>query len=323
MKYNLFTNYINRFTFRKKKPGNLTKFIFFARSKLDSKWSNIFPVQRFLAVNSLPGEYEVNSKDIPEVELLLVTKSDDSELLKYIIPFAILNCENRISKITIIVPEVSVSSVIHILKDEKYFEIVSVKNENDVIPDRIRQSLHDEFKSLYGWVLAQYLKIWSVAQSEAKGVLVLDADTLLLNKRKFLFNSGMQILTPTLEYNSPYYEFLKKFDGFFGECVNSYIPHHMLMQPVFARQALDYWENSIDKMHSDVLRIYDRNTSSPFCLCFEVYAQYMMTHHSSKVVLVKWSNLSVPREKILNKDLDKLLEYYKKRYNSISLHSWL
>jgi hypothetical protein len=274
-------------------------------------------------VNSLPNYYTEVSEELPDIDLLLVTKSEDAELLTRVIPLALENCENRISRIMIVVPENSILSVNNLLKSESYFGMVEVKNENDIIPERIRNIIKNEYNSLYGWVLAQFLKIWTVASSDANGVLVLDADTLLLNKRKFLFSSGKQILTPTLEYNLPYYEFLKNFDNYFGLCTDSFIPHHMLMQPVFAREALGYWRNSIDNMLNDVLKNYDRNTKSPFCLCFEVYAQYMVTHHADKIKLVKWSNMSVPREKVIKTNYHSILNSYKRKFYSISLHSWL
>ena len=70
---------------------------------------------------------------------------------------------------------------------------------------------------MYGWVLAQYLKIWTVATSESEGVLVLDADTLLLSPRIFLDRSGKQILTPSVEFHRTYYAFLANADPFFGK----------------------------------------------------------------------------------------------------------
>jgi len=323
MKYNFFTNYVTRFTYLNLKPTKVSKLVFWIRFKLDKKWRSSFDINRYVRVNSLPNEYLEFSENLPEIDLLLVTKSGDTELLTKVIPLAIQNSENRISRITIIVPENSILPVQELLKTKEYFGIVKVRNENEIVPDHIRMTIKKEFNSLYGWVLAQFLKIWYVAQSDAKGVLVLDADTLLLKKRKFLFNSGNQILTPTLEYNLPYYEFLKKFDNFFGLCTDSFISHHMLMQPDFAREALKYWGNSMDNMLRDVLENYDKNASSPFCLCFEVYSQYMVTHQPSKIKLVKWSNMSVQREKLINSNYIPNINAYKRKFNSISLHSWL
>jgi hypothetical protein len=155
--------------------------IFWARSNLDHKWRSSFEIVRYLSVNSLPNNGLQPSEELPDIDLLLVTKSDDAELLTKVIPLALENSENRICRITIIVPENSILFVKNLLEKEVYFGIVEIKNEDEIIPEHIRYILKKEFKSLYGWVLAQFLKIWSVSRSDAKGVLVFDADTLFLN----------------------------------------------------------------------------------------------------------------------------------------------
>jgi hypothetical protein len=322
MQVHLFTKYLEHLTHKQVKPGFFAELIFKIRETLDSNWRMLFDHRRFFRINALPNNpLEKKSSKFPSIELLLVTKSKDIELLELVISNALKNSLNPISLIKVIVPEGDVETVKQIQWSFKDKFQVLIQNEDSVIPIAIRKKLKAEFKGLYGWVLAQYLKIWTVSNSSSKGVLVLDADTILISPRLFLDGSGKQILTPSVEYHNPYYDFLENARPFFGEMKDSFISHHMLMQPYLAKKALSFFHNSLDELTSFVLKFYEKNEQSPFCLCFEVYAQYVVTHESTSYELAKWSNLSVKRERVIGNQ--ELIRKYARNFNSISLHSWL
>jgi len=322
MQFHFFTKYVEYLTHKKVHPGTLSTLIFKMRSSFDANWRYVFDYKRFLLINRLPNQpLEPISSQIPSIEMLLVTKSKDIELLELVVSNALQNSLNPISLIKIIVPESDVESAKQINWSFRDNYQVLILNENSVIPESVRNKLKVEFGALYGWVLAQYLKIWSVANSDSAGVLVLDADTILLSPRVFLDAEGKQILMPSVEYHKPYYDFLDNAQPFFGKMNNSFISHHMLMQPYLARRALSFCKNSLDELTNFVLKFYEKNEKSPFCLCFEIYAQYVVTHENNKYELAKWSNLSVKRDKIISNQ--KVLSSYAENFNSISLHSWL
>ena len=322
MKIHFFTKYVEYLTQKQVRPGILSNAIFIIRASFDANWKLVFDYRRFLIINKLPNQpLGAVFGQLPRIELLLVTKSKDIELLELVISNALQNSLNPITLIKIIVPESDVERAKEISWSFKDGNQVLILNENSIIPESVRNKLKEEFKELYGWVLAQYLKIWTVANSDSAGVLVLDADTILLSPRLFLDSEGKQILMPSVEYHKPYYDFLDNAQPFFGEMYNSFISHHMLMQPYLARKALSFCNNSLDELTSFVLKFYEKTEKSPFCLCFEVYAQYVITHENNKYELAKWSNLSVKRDKIISNP--KILSNYAENFNSISLHSWL
>jgi len=322
MKFSIFSKYLVQLTHKNKSPKIISSSILRLRATVDYNWRNTFDYKRFLTINSLPNiPLNILKDNPPVIELLLVTKTKDIELLELVISNAISNSLNPISQIKIVVPEDDVKKIEQSNWSFRNKYPIVIVNENYVIPENIRIKLKKEFGELYGWVLAQYLKIWTVATSESEGVLVLDADTLLLSPRIFLDRSGKQILTPSVEFHRPYYAFLANADPFFGEMNDSFISHHMLMQPAIAKSALSIWQNSLEILTNFVFEFYNRDEKNPFCLCFEVYAQFLVTHRKEKFVFAKWSNLSVQREKVIKDESE--IKKYANKFNSISLHSWL
>lgn len=318
-----FTKLIELQTQTNVRPSNLIKAVFWVRSIIDKSWKVRFDFRRFLTINRLPN-YPLNIEvGPPSVDLLLVTKSEDIALLGEVIKRATINSLNPIAKIIIVLPSAEVARVVEETMNFCQDISIEVRDEEMVIPKRIREKLRVEFPELYGWVLAQFLKIWTVADSTSDGVLVLDADTLLLSQRVFLSNEGKQVLTPSNEYHRPYYDFLRNYGSYFGQLEHSFISHHMLMQPKYAREALNLWQNSMEVMTESVCENYDRTQRNPFCLCFEVYAQYMMSRHRDKVLLAKWGNLSVKRPGSEKVSIGDIANFYTDRFHSISMHSWL
>ena len=70
------------------------------------------------------------------------------------------------------------------------------------------EALKLRFQSRYGWTLQQFLKISFVLESSLDAILIVDADTVLLEERSWISDSGRQILTPSDEFNISYYDFL-------------------------------------------------------------------------------------------------------------------
>lgn len=323
MKSGFFTRLIQVQTQIEFQPSKCVEFMFWVRSVISKSWSSKFDYQRFLRINRLPNSPLNADNNPPPIDLLLVTKSEDINLLKTVIEHAIKNCMNRISKIIIVVPSIEVKRVKKETSKLATEVNIEVRDEEVVIPKKIRDKLRVEFPILYGWVLAQFLKIWTVADSDSQGVLVLDADTILLSPRVYLSTEDRQVLMPSNEYHQPYYNFLHNYGSYFGDLQDSFISHHMLMQPKYAREALEVWKNSIDLMADSVCENYDKFEKNPFCVCFEVYAQYMVHRHNDKILLAKWGNLSVKRPDDFGISLKDITTYYSGKFHSISMHSWL
>ena len=67
----------------------------------------------------------------------------------------------------------------------------------------------------------------------------------------------------------------------------------------------------------------DKTTHAPFCIDYELFAQYMYGRERGAVVLGRWSNISMRRStylKFLNHKIGQVL--LSRLFHSISLHSW-
>lgn len=302
----------------------MARIILYFRLLIDIKWRKSFDVRRFIKINKLPNNPLSSLElDLPKIELLLVTKSQDIDVLEIVITQALINSLNPITAINIIVPNKDVTNVSNLLSEKFYSNLIIVLSEDNVISEDIRNKIKHEFGNLYGWILQQLIKIWSVVNSESAGILVLDADTILLSPKIFLDKFENQILQPTFEYHLPYYRFLNNYKPNFGKFENSFISHHMLMQPKFAKEAFRIISFSLDNFVNEICNKYDKSEKNPICIEFEVYAQFMITNLRNKVRLSKWSNLSVKRSKILDSNGNYDFSAYINKFNSISTHSWL
>lgn len=273
---------------------------------------------RLIETSIIPEAKVLESKHIKtSVEILFVCTGKDLVVLPAAISAAMsATSSHDITKITVVVPPNIVNEVknscVHL---GSALEVVS---EESLIPHHIFNKLNACFYERAGWVYQQLLKIEYVSNSKADGVLVCDADTLLIQPRMWLNSDGQQILTPTWEWHPSYYEFLSKFGLTPLRPMYTFVPHHMLMQPVFmiaARELLQWGsiENAVDCLISN----RKEQDPSPFSIDYELYAQYLFKFHPEKVILSKWSNLALVRN---DQNLNTALSG---KYNSVSFHDHL
>lgn len=94
--------------------------------------------------------------------------------------------------------------------------------------------LSQEKNQRVGWYFQQLLKLYAafVIPEISNNILVLDADTIFLNKVSFISSKGKALYNPGTENHSPYFQhcakLLPRFRKVFPEL--SGISHHMLMQ---------------------------------------------------------------------------------------------
>jgi hypothetical protein len=274
----------------------------------------------------LGEEHNLSVKSLIPIEILVVATKKDFDILPYAIQFAINNSQNQIFKVTIICPAVDISEIY-----ENYLQSVLPKvkiiflSEEDVVPIRIRESLKKNFKLNSGWVLQQFLTVEHCLKSQARGILVVNADTILLRPQSWLDDKNNQILMPSFEFHQPYYDFLNRAFNFDKTPRYTFVSHHMLIQPLFLREIFGKLGiDNLEYLFSSVMKFEIKDEASPVCLEFELYAQGLMKFFPNLVSLVKFSNISVEREAILGKNIKlEILETYRRVYNSVSAHSYL
>ncbi len=284
----------------------------------------LFPIDYYLQAAKIPDP-QVNSKTDNKVslELLFVSTQKDFLILPHSVKYALRNCGNY-SKLhaTIIVPDSDLSAANQIFGGDASIHVIA---ETEVLGDKIIESIKPKFGWRAGWVIQQLLKFEYSSTAATDGVLIIDSDTLLIQPRTWLTSDGKQVLTPTWERNVSYYKFLHEL-GVCSENVDfSFVPHHMLIQPRYLREAREKFSVlELQSMVSAILNFSGGDEVSPFCIDFEFYAQYMFKYHPNLIRLEKWSNVGVKRlDMQIDQQLNEVVNNAEKRFASISFHSYL
>lgn len=275
-------------------------------------------LRRYIETNRIPILAEI-AKDnaVPAIEILFICAGKDLELLPMAVAAALTATQQHDSHgVTIVVPERDLVHARNLTFPKN--QRITIMCESEKIPEQIQKHLKEVFQDRAGWVTQQILKVLCVTESTAPGVLVCDADTILTLSRLWFNDKGNQILTPSWECRASYYRFLADLGLGSPTPEYTFVSHHMLMQPKFMMEARSYvnWEN-LQKIVDSLINAYDGEDLSPFCIEFELYAQYMMQFRSEKVHLAKWSNISLARNK------QHELQELRNSYASVSLHDYL
>ncbi len=253
------------------------------------------------------------ARDLPLIDVVIPCGPGDVEVLPRVVESAPNGATNPIRSIQVVAPPSTIAALKPLIGSD-----IDLIDENDLLGNSVVMVIAERFPTRRNWVLQQVVKVGSVIASQAHGVLILDADTLLLRPRTWLTNDGLQILTPTIEWHQPYYNFLRRLSrNRWASPDYSFVPHHMLMQPrlmtrLLASLGIDGVQGLVDALGDESQYEGD----SMFCIEYELYAQGLRNLSPESAVLAKWSNRNVPREREVSKDR-------LGRYMSVSQHHYL
>lgn len=250
---------------------------------------------------------------LPPIDVVIPCGPGDIEVLPRVIEKAPDGTANPIRRIQVVAPPATITSLKRAVGTD-----TDLVDENDLLGASVVASIGAHFPSRRNWVLQQVVKVASVLTSQAAGVLVLDADTILLRKRTWLTGDGRQVLTPTIEWHQPYYEFLRRLSTEQWRTPTfSFVPHHMMMQPeLMARILTSLHIDGLEALVSALGEESQYQTESMFCIEYELYAQGLLNLSPTSAVLAKWSNQNVSRER-------QVPTHKLERYMSVSQHHYL
>jgi len=252
----------------------------------------------------------------PPIDLLVVAAPKDFSLLELATRSALANAGNPISNVTFVVPAAALAGAEAIATRLMGDVSVKVTSEDDVIPIEDRNLLYNAFGSRYGWILQQILCVAGVSKSNSAGVLILDADTLLLRPR-VLLSGNRQILMSSLEHHYPYFEFLESLSPHFRGMQTSHVTHHMLQQPEVSRSILEeFCGGDISSLVRLIAERRTNSTASAVCVDYELYGQGIRLLYPDRVLSAKWSNISVERRATSPRKIESMANFY----CSASLH---
>ena len=266
---------------------------------------------------------QLNSIDAPIIELLICSTRKDFAYLENVVNSALKYSRNEISNVTIIVPAGDMMQCRALFS--KVSKSISVLNEDLLLPADLRIKLRALFPTRYGWILQQLLILNHVLNSKSKGVLQVDSDTILTSYVTWIDKDFRQILYPTAHYHTPYYKTLNLLIPNLCNGKMAFVSHHMLFQPSICKEIFQIlrFENVAD-LFERVIEITKTDNDSPFCLEYELYAQFIFKFYNHKVVLSRFCNysFSVSNGKNHLKEVNKILESSPQKYKSISFHHY-
>jgi hypothetical protein len=280
----------------------------------------IFDYSFIKYANSLPISKRVNRESKSQA-IFVATKKDFVTL-----PFAISSVLQNVgipkSEILVVIPESYTQDLSKILVQYALTD-VRVITETELIPGETIRLLQNSMGSRFGWGLQQLLKIQAVLTSKADFIFLCDADTIILNPRDW-FNPKKLLLFPTFERNPVYYQFLQNSFNFGGNPSSSFISHHMIIHKSILKEALGKFTIlTIEDLVETVLRNANFQSSSPFSLDYEFYAQYVSEFHRDEIEFEKWSNIGISASHFKYFQRSRIFRFFlTKNFQSVSFHSW-
>lgn len=278
--------------------------------------------QTFIGANSIKRA-KLSPAEAEKISIVCVVTDKDFATLPQVLYYAIkaVGPENLI-KIQLIVPERYQLEVSNLLCDFSA-TIIEIFNDEKIIPIDKINLVRACFGAKSSWVIQQLLKFEAVRKLNSN-CLIVDADTLIINDKYLRVVNGVQPLTPTEEFHKPYYQFLSKISDFFQGSLNSFVPHHMIIQKdVFDDMCDSFRIKNLDSLIQICIDNADFSEDSPFSIDYELYAQYIFKKYPHRYALLKWSNISIASARFKAYSQNKLrLILLRRLYNSISFHSW-
>jgi hypothetical protein len=282
-------------------------------------------IERHLQASRLPVVALKCEEVLPQVEVLITAAQKELNFINFVIQATIENSLNPIQQVTIAVPKDSMSDFFNeTARINERAVPIFIKDENEILGLELASKLDVRFGTRSGWSKAEFIKFIFISLSKAKGVLVVDADTLFLHPRVWIDSELKQIVTPVQEYHSIYFQ-LYKFLGLPTALVNiSFMSHYQLFQPTILNEAFKIIANNdIDLLFQKIAGFVPVTENSPFCICYEMYAHFLLSEYASQACQEKWANRGIKRDKVLSfKNFDNIKKAYK-NYSSISCHEYL
>jgi hypothetical protein len=259
------------------------------------------------------------------LEILIACAEKDLHFAADALAGALASTLNPVARVSLVVPDSIVKqseTVVAMCRSPNVQ--VGVIPETELVSSESIAALRDAFGSRFGWALQQMLRNRFITRHSRYPTLVVDADTVLCFARTWIDNEGRQVMTPTWEFNEPYYLFLQRQIGTSVKPRHTFIPHHMLIQPGIFVEANRRAGTETDEELLAVVLAQARNPHpSSFCLIYEVYAQWLIQEYPEQVHLERWSNRFVRRSHQRDRSAAEIVEEAKALgYCSVSLHSW-
>ena len=319
----LLDRYFKKYDEINQNPGVIVFIAWLLRSLINENYRDFRKLQRYFFSNRCNSSGNLSNIDLPEIEILMVSKKEDFIVLQKSLESALSMSINPVKKISIIVPDLELNICQEVLMDYVHYSKITFIPEKSVLAPEVFQLIASERPDRFGWILQQVLVASYVINSKSDYIFVLDADTILLRPKVWVDKHSRQLLMPTQELHQPYYDFLCSSSNVYKHPRNSFMSHHLLIQTKIFSEIFRMYNGSILNSLQKAFEFSSQAESSPFDLKYEIYSQYLLIKYPELIELQKWANLSLTRSDLTAfKSFDLIKDSLKERYNSVSFHSW-
>lgn len=214
------------------------------------------------------------------IDVVTITAPDTFDFAETSLKAAMASSGNPVRKVFAIVPDDAVEEATRVIPS------ATILTDSEVLPPAILNALtHFSDVGRDKWVLCQVLGMYFARNSDAAGVLIVDADTYLLQERTWLDSAGNQILSFSYEYHKPYEEHCERLYGprkrHFGL---SYVTHYMLMQPSILQEIFPDDD-------SFIRWVREGNPDQKSAVAdYHTYGRWLVDNHPQRAKLARWDN---------------------------------
>jgi hypothetical protein len=195
---------------------------------------------------------------------------------------------------------------------------ITLAFDHEVLGTNLSESFAALSQKIDGWRVQQILKFCLAMQSASSATLVIDADTVLLHRKVWLANGGIQLLQFSEEYHQPYRNLLRSHFGIQPSLPVSFVTHHQLMQSEIVKEIFPA-EGALVDWYLASLEPGGGKMSE-----YETYGHYLTTKHPNRVAYGNWANLWSPNLAMVLASLNRTgqpLPALLGDYNTVSFHS--
>jgi len=269
-----------------------------------------------------------NQRNLPAITIAIPFVEKDLQALRLVVPSVIKCVNNPIKEILLITPQDGESkrpalrnpeslSVLKGLLEE--FDTCRLLYDADVLGDELGRVLQDGGSKRDAYSIQAILKFKVALGAATNATLVVDADTVLLEKKTWLSVEGVQLLQFSEEYHQPYRNLFSSFFGFTPSFPVSFVTHHQLLQKDIVRNLFP-----TDSVIKDWY-LRSKTESDQKLSEYETYGHYLYKRCKGRYVFGNWSNLWSPHlEEVLSLlGADRLSSPAQllPGYNSVSFHA--
>lgn len=255
------------------------------------------PALRAFLQALLPIDPLGNLDELPPIDVVIPFVEKDIAVLPYCVASVQKMVRNPIATMSLITPagkNLKKPSFKKLHSQEILDQILEHSSNIEVVYDHHiidNDSLSNLMNSgAKGWDIQQILKFGAVMRGASDATLVVDADTVLLSEKSWLYSDGKQLLQVANEFEDRYMGLIGEYFALNKTLPLSFVTHHQLMQkdivqemfPDGIESLLTWWKTCL-------------STPGSFLSEYEAYGTYVFEKHPQRAVLGTWSNLLSPK----------------------------